>query len=50
MFDHLASVRMGEHSGYGICIIMQITGVGVTNRRVQQKAKFIAFAVPFGQP
>ena len=29
---------------------MQITVVGVTNRRDQQKARFIAFVVPFGQP
>ena len=29
---------------------MQIIAVGVTNRRDQQKARFIAFVVPFGQP
>ena len=29
---------------------MQIIVVGVTNRRDQQKARFIAFVVPFGQP
>ena len=28
---------------------MQIIAVGVTNRRVQQKARFIAFVLPFGQ-
>ena len=29
---------------------MQIIAVGVTNRRDQQKARFIAFVVPCGQP
>ena len=29
---------------------MQIIAVGVTNRRDQQEARFIAFVVPFGQP
>ena len=29
---------------------MQIIAVGVTNRRDQQKALFIAFVVPCGQP
>ena len=29
---------------------MQIIAVGVANRRDQQKARFIAFMVPFGQP
>ena len=29
---------------------MQIIAVGVTNRHDQQKALFIAFVVPFGQP
>ena len=29
---------------------MQIIAVGVTNRRDQQNARFIAFVVPFGQP
>ena len=28
---------------------MQIIAVGVTNRRDQQKERFIAFVVPFGQ-
>ena len=32
------------------CMHMQIIAVGVTNRRDQQKARFIAFVVPFGQP
>ena len=29
---------------------MQIIAVGVTNRRDQQEARFIAFVVPFGKP
>ena len=29
---------------------IQIIAVGVTNRRDQQKMRFIAFADPFGQP
>ena len=29
---------------------MQIIAVGVTNRRDQQKARFIAFVTPCGQP
>ena len=29
---------------------MQIIAVGVTNRRDQQEARFIAFVVPFGRP
>ena len=41
---------MRERSEYGACIIMQIIAVGVTNRRDQQKARFIAFVVPFGHP
>ena len=32
------------------CMHMQIIAVDVTNRRDQQKARFIAFVVPFGQP
>ena len=29
---------------------MQIIDVGVTSRRDQQEARFIAFVVPLGQP
>ena len=43
-------MRVRERSEYGACIIMQIIAVGVTNRRDQQEARFIAFVVPFGQP
>ena len=57
----IASVR--ERTEYGRCnsqrarararagrMHMQIIAVGVANRSDQQKARFIAFVVPFGQP
>ena len=46
MADAIASVRVREQDS----IHMQILAVGVTNRRDQQKARFISFVVPFGQP
>ena len=43
-------MRVRERSEDGAYMHMQIIAVGVTNRRDQQKARFIAFVVPFGQP
>ena len=48
MADAIASVRVRVRER-AVCI-MQIIAVGVANRRDQQKARFIAFVVPFGQP